>query len=384
MKKLFNILIFLLLPILLFGQIDLEKRLTKKVVYCNDIAINSSDLFIQYIKSNQFDSARIVVDFWEKNCDLSEPILRAKILLEILSSELNESTYDSTILENVINFITRLDFSKLSNYRENYEYYAPYFGFVPLNSDYDRSTKEIAQEIKNFDNDLELLYSLLYSEKIDEFYHKLQESEYENYTIRMNYDKQIHELKKLPDGHYDISIGAFIPTSKASLLGFHPTLGISGGLKFKKITYDFTMDMRFGSTRDKYQVIKSDTLITDYYFGAYFGFDISYDILRYKKSELLLLGGIGFDGFDTELTSSDNGAVVSVLSANLNGGLMYRWYYNNENYIGICYQYNFVNYNSDKIVNDLTGNFHSIALSFGGVNNREKREGLKQLRYIGK
>ena len=51
-----------------------------------------------------------------------------------------------------------------------------------------------------------------------------------------------------------------------------------------------------------------------------------------------------------------------------------------KQYIGISYQYKIVNYNSDKIVDDLTGNFHSIAISFGGVNNQKKQRRAKKIK----
>jgi hypothetical protein len=382
MKHLIRILLFGLIPTLSFSQIDLERRLTKRVVDCEDIAMNCSELFVQFIESNQLDSAEIVLDFWEGNCGVREPVNRGRILLSMITSELTETLYDSTVFQDIDNFITRTEFSKRSDYRENYEYYAPYYGFIPLNSYYDRKTKEIAKRTKNHDNDLERLFSLLYAEKVDEFYYQLQDSVYEDYIVRKEYDKEIKELKKLPDGHFDISLGAFVPTSNADLLGVHPTLGFSGGIKFKKITYDLTIDMRFGSTKNEYTVLRPDTFTTDYFFGAYFGIDLSYDLLRYKRSELLLLAGVGMDGFDTEFTNSDTRRAVSVFSGNLNGGLMYRCYYNDKNYIGISYQYNLVDYNSDKIVDDLTGNFHSIAISFGGLSNPIKQEGFKRLRYL--
>ncbi len=249
------------------------------------------------------------------------------------------------------------------------------FGQINLEK---RLSKQVSQST-DFDNDLELPFSLLDSEQIDAFYHKLLEPEFKDYTIRKANNKEVTEL---PKGHFDISLGTFIPTSKAKSLGSHPTLGISGGLKYNRLTYGLTLDMRFGPTKEKYQVLKRDTLTTDYYFGVYFGMDVSYDLIRYKNNELLLLAGFGYDGFDTEFTGPSDDPMVTISSYNLNGGLMYRCYYNDKNYIGISYQYNLVDYNSDKIIENLTGNFHSISISFGGVNNARKRPRLKELRFL--
>lgn len=384
MKNQLLILILFIIPCSTFCQNDLETRLTQRVIGCSDIAKNSAELFIQYIQTHDLDSAAAVLDFWAKHCTMREPLLRAQILLSILSSELSEEIYDSTILDYVDTFIVRIRLSKEPNYKTIYEYHERYFGYIPLNSSFDTYTKEIAESITDFDNNLEMLFSLLLSEKIDEFYFTLQDSTYSKYRIRHEYDTRIQKLKKMRDKHFNISLGLTIPTSNAELLGIHPTFGVSSGIKHARITYNLSMDFRFGPTKETYQVIKiSDTISSNYYFGAYIGFDGSFDIFRLKKNELLLLAGIGIDGFDTEFKSSNTDPIVSVFSPNFNTGLQYRWYYNGKNYLGIQYKYNIVNYNSKHIMNDLTGNFHSVAISFGSVYNHIKSEELEKLQYRG-
>ena len=180
--------------------------------------------------------------------------------------------------------------------------------------------------------------------------------------------------------HWDVSFGTFIPTNNAKLLGVKPTFGFSFGLTHERMTYDLTVDVRFGKTKHKYQL--ADGAITDHYFGGYVGIDILGDIWSNNKNQILLLGGIGVDIFEIEPGIYDDPTFLETLffgyqsitieeatniySPNFNFGLMYRFYYNKKNYFGIRYKFNFVNYNSNKIHTDVTGNFHSITLNFGG------------------
>ncbi|MDX1702101.1 MAG: hypothetical protein R3250_15860, partial [Melioribacteraceae bacterium] len=57
----------------------------------------------------------------------------------------------------------------------------------------------------------------------------------------------------------------------------------------------------------------------------------------------------------------------NIFSLNLNFGLIFRFYNKKKNYYALRYRYNFVDYNSSKILTDMTGNFHSITFSFGGI-----------------
>lgn len=381
--KLFYICLFCFISFFSNGQNNLEQRLTKKAVNCQDIALNSVELYLDYVNSSNYDSAHFVLEFWESNCGIKEPIVRAKIILNMLSGKMTEEVYDSTVFVYIDNFITRYYISQQDNYQNSFENYAPFYGYIPLKSNFDSTTAAIARQINTNNNNLEELFKLLYGHDIDGFYYKLQEPEYEKLIVRNEYDKKIKKSLKLPDGHFDVSLGLFKPTNTNNLVGNHPTLGLSGGLRYKRITYDLMFDMRFGNTKSSYQVVNPDTIRSNYFFGGYFGFDVSYDILNYKRNELSLLGGIGVDGFDTEFSNLNNNEPFSIGVLNFNGGLMYKRYINSKNYIGFSYKYNIVDYSSSKILGDLSGNYHTFRVSFGIMNNSLKRKTLNELRYMG-
>ena len=185
--------------------------------------------------------------------------------------------------------------------------------------------------------------------------------------------------------HYDIYIGTFIPTQKAELIGAKPLIGLSIGVNKNRMTYDLTLEIRFGKTNEEYQL--ANTKMTDHYLGGYAGIDIMGEISNAKKSQFLLFGGAGLDLFEIEPAEYRDPTFLeylflgnemittkrsrNIVSPNFNFGVIYRIYLNEESYLGIRYRYNFVDYNSKKILTDVTGNFHSITLSYGGFSKEE-------------
>lgn len=299
------------------------------------------------------------------------------------SRERKESDYSFTVLDYIEKYQNRVFKSNEVNSKEIYDFNRIYFGYLPLNSKFDQFSKQLFDSLSPADNDLEFLFSLLYSEKVNEFYYELQETKYENLKVSQEYKRKVNRINDLIDLHYAITLGGFIQTSNAKLLGNHISLGGDAGFKNKRFTYDLIMKMRFGGAKEEYQLIKEqDTVNTDYYLGVHIGLRASCHVWRNKKNEILVFGGFGVNGFDTE-TLSNNKEVFSANSANLNGGLNYRYYYSYQNYIGFSYQYNIVNYNSEEILTNLDGNFHTFSLSIGVLANEPKRRQLNELYYRG-
>ena len=201
-----------------------------------------------------------------------------------------------------------------------------------------------------------------------------------NFELKKPDHESINDTIRRAYLHYDFSSGIFIPTYKAKLIGVKPSFGFSVGVIYERTTYDITLDFRFGHTKNEYQLANYDK--TDNYFGGYIGFDILRDIWTNNKNQILLLGGFGMDIFEIVPAEYDDPTFLESLlfgaesiitknsknikSLNINIGLMYRFYFKRNNYLGIRYRYNKVDYNSKKILTDVSGNFHSITLSYGG------------------
>jgi len=386
-----TLFILLLASIPTMAQQSLEERLTSKVVDCQDIASNSAMAFANFMNQDYLDSAKLVVDFWEGKCGLSEPVMRSKILWTMVADELTEEVYGINMLDYIYKYLARYENSGKSDFRTIYDYSPAYYGYVPLNSYFDRATVDIAKNITEFDNDLEKLYYLLYTNNIDEFFNTLQKPEYAHYLVRYAYDTEIAKINKQLSLHFSLFSGAYMPTGNAVILGTHPEIGFSIGAAKNKLTYDLRFAFRWGPTDQPYHLHLSyyDTIATTYYFGGFIGFDMFYELLGSDRNKLLLLGGIAIDGFDTQ--PYDNyyySDYYSVLTFNANLGVMYRLFIRKNTYLFISYRYNFVNYNDSMhgndlggIYEDISGNWQSLNIGIGWVGNKMKSDALKRLRY---
>ena len=184
--------------------------------------------------------------------------------------------------------------------------------------------------------------------------------------------------------HYDVFIGTFIPTQEAKLIGVKPALGASFGVHYGRMTYNLTVEGRFGKTKDPYELSNLD--MTDHHSSGYFGVDILRDIWTKNKHQVLLLTGGGVDVFQfvppkyrdqsllEDIIFGEDYTLITdsreMVSYNFNFGLMYRFYHKDKSYFGLKYRYNFVDYNSKKILTDLTGNYHTITISFGSISEK--------------
>lgn len=125
------------------------------------------------------------------------------------------------------------------------------------------------------------------------------------------------------------------------------------------------------------------------------GLDVFYQLAGDERLQLLLLGGMAIDGFDTAPFDNsyyyyyDN--YYSVIAFNFNLGIMCRFFITRQTYLFAAFRYNFVNYNnnmrsydSGKILEDISGNWYSLSFGLGSIANKQKKEKLRLLNYMGK
>lgn len=395
MKLLLTPILILFLNSYLAAQKTLEERLTQNVPECKDVAVNSSSLFIEFMKQEQFDSAKIVIDFWEIRCGKSEPVFRAKMLWTIITGVLSEDQYGIDIMEYVYKFQTRLEMSDRNDYTAIYNSASEFYGYVPIRTHFDAGTLDLAWNVKEYDNALEKLYCILYSGDTEGFFTTLQQPEYDHHIIRYAYEQEVKRIKNQFSIHYTIFGGSYQPTGSARILGNHPEFGFSiGGCK-NRFTYDMRLAFRWGSTDMPYHFSLNpyDTIATTYYFSGFIGLDAFYELTSDDKVQVLLLAGIAIDGFDT--TPYDdfyyyNDMTYSVVAFNFNLGTMVRIFLSKQTYLFGAARYNLVNYNNDlgwysygKIYEDISGNWISLSIGLGGVLNKGKLETLNKLAYKG-
>ncbi len=372
-----------------YSQINLDTLITEKTPNCENIANNSTHLIMKYCNMQNYDSAKLILNFWQSKCGNSEPIIRTKILFSIKEKSFNEQLYDTTIVDFVLNYMKRIEADSLE-YIYNYDKF--YWGYTPINGNYDKFTQKLANDLLTTQNEnsLEQLFCKFYSNILKNPISEIQSTtKYNKTKLKSYYIKKINKYINKPDIHIHIGVfaGVWIPTGNAKLLGNHPSWGFQGGCKYKKMTYDITFALKSLNSRNDYIILREGKLdTTNYFFGGYIGLDISRDLIKINQHQFDIVGGIAFDGFSSIYTNKqdnnpNNDKEHEIYSLNINLGLGYKYYFiSKKSYIGLQGKYNFVNYNN-KGGTDITGNCITFSLLLGGFMNNIKDYNLNRLRY---
>lgn len=383
MKKII-LLSVVLMSISAYAQ-DFDNLLNKKQYNCEDVSYNSALLFEQYFTENKIDSAKSLLQYWESKCGLREPVMRAKILLSIKENDFNNFSFPENSINYIFNYLNRMDMIKYNN-PHIYDNYKAYYGYVPANQEFDIFTKKSFEELMaNYQGDeMEYLLCEFYSTNHDTIFSKIQSENYKDSPISKEYNKIVKQYLKEPEFHMALILGAWIPTGELSKLGTHPEIGFQMGVKHRRINYDLIMAFRFLKSANEYYARREplgEQELTNNFFGGHIGFDLGYDIYAKKGNELQLTGGIAYDGFDALNSDDDSGLKNATASSyNISVGLAYRYYINNETYIGVRAKYNFVDYTLNEVV-DFTGYPITVQFTIGNVNSLYRNNNLKSLKY---
>jgi hypothetical protein len=103
------IIILLFVAANLSAQNPIESRLIETNYSCDDVSLNASRLFENFIALEQFDSARFVVNYWEGKCGLCEVVQRAKILLALKTRSYSDTLLGANIISSVVIFKNRME-----------------------------------------------------------------------------------------------------------------------------------------------------------------------------------------------------------------------------------------------------------------------------------
>ena len=386
-KRLIICIILVLPSAFVYSQNKADTAVVFGTLNCETVAYNSTHLIMYFYAIHDYDSLEIELNNWESLCGISEPIVRTRILFSILQNTFSEAIYDSTIVDYVLNYMKRIDTTNAVGLYDNYQ---NYFGFVPIREEYDYFTQCIADTLlkRIFYDPMELFFSEMYANVLIDPVKEIQlDTIYNSTVFRSYYDKRVAKWTPMADLNINLFTGIWIPYGNASLLGNHPLLGMQVGGHKQKMTYNMTFALRLGKSKNEYTIIRDgNTETTDKFMGGYFGFDIEREIMRLGKNEFDILAGLGYDGFSSFMTNTeddnpDNDIGHSIGSLNTNFGLGYRHFYSNKSYIGVQGKYNIVNYVNTGGTN-LSGDILTISIFYGGFINHQKEYELNELRYV--
>ncbi len=353
---------------------------------CDTVAYNSTNLIMYFYNIHDYDSAEMVLNTWEATCGTSEPITRTRILFAILQNKFSEALYDSTIVDYILNYMIRMDTTRIGIYNN----YKEYFGFVTIRGDYDYFTQNMADTLlqRTFYEPMELFFSETYANVLTDAVKEIQlDSIYNNTEFSSYYYKRADKVRSQIDYNFTFLSGIWIPLGNASLLGNHPLLGLQLGIHSQKMTYNLALAFKFLRSKNEYAILRDGNMdTTDTFFGGYIGAGIERGIFKFKNNEIDLLAGIGYDGFqsvnvNTADDDPNNDVGHSVNSLNTNFGLGYRHFFVNKSYIGLQGKYNFVNYINRGGTNIMGDNI-TISFVVGGFYNEKKKYELNELHYV--
>lgn len=363
------ILIFFLLP----GKsqnVIAYKIFPDSVTDCRELQYQSMQLIPLYYTSRDFDTANAILNYWAANCQLDETIFRTRILFAIDAGTFSDSLFKNTDFTYFLDIYKELSEDTAGISLQNYPYY--YVEEFPLLRWYKTFTDSIAIRcIKYKDiSPEEYFFVNYYLHPADSSYKMIRGKQFNNTTLKtIVTSPKYGELSEI-QGHYALGSGVWAPNQNLGLLGNHPYLEGQLGIRYERILADFTLDLKFGSSPNKYQVvIDGNPVDTQKYFGFCVRVDFGYQILMLRSTELFFIGGLGPDiinaYYEVNDPDDENDDVTKLLNSfNLNLGASYRLYLKNEHYLAFTGRYHRLNFRN-KGGTDLKGNAVTIGLEYG-------------------
>ncbi|MFT6844799.1 MAG: hypothetical protein ACJAUV_000987 [Flavobacteriales bacterium] len=386
MNKYYFLITGLLFNVFAFSQeTNVVELLNKKHIPCVDVFHNSLNLIPDNYNSNNIEVVIAIMQYWQTKCDISEPLLRLKILLAIKADTLNES-----LLKNapVLNYLINYRDNKRNEINTMDFHYNHYYRISGEEKKFNDFTKKLALEIignKININSLSRFFLDFYSDNFENKLLQLNQDSFPSETLQDDYKKRIQYYNNLTQGHFALYTGFWIPSGNINILGNHPIIGCQGGLKQKKIRVDLAVEFKFLNSQNTYLTVKSDSIYsTNYFFGGYFGAEVGYELLKTNTFEFDFLAGIGWDGFDAlsiDQPNSKEKLSKSINSLNLNFGVGLKKFIIGSSYLGLDVRYNLVDYKNAGGTS-LNGNTFSIRIKYGGLGNYRRNNTLKKLDYI--
>ena len=376
MKRFCKFFLFFLTTLPVYAQVaDVESLMTRRYLSCQDILYNVSWLIPEFHEKGSKDTLQAIMEYWEDRCRISEELVRCKIILSIDEGSFSESLFDDNILIFLREYERYNTIHEDKNVHWNYyygSYYRNDYGFR-LNK-YTVKLSKILLETKE-NSAVEKFLLRVYANDFEQGFQMLDSDELNGTRIKELYLQEKKKREQTIHLQNDWMLGIWIPQGNLDILGVHPFFGYRIGMKYKKLTTDLSLGFKFGKTPNIYQVYKNDVIWdTNHFFGGYVGLDAGYELFRFKKNSIDLIGGIAYDGFDSlneKVEGSDNDKITkSINSLNLNIGLGYKFHFKNQRfnqrYLGIDIKYNFVNYKNPRGTN-LDGNTYTVNLILGNI-----------------
>jgi hypothetical protein len=349
-----------------------ESLMTRHRITCDDVTYNASLLIPECYAKGQKDTLQAVMKYWEEHCGPTEAVMRCKIILSIDGGAFSERIYEDVdiipLLQEYGQNNTLYDGKPVrwgSPYRDRYEQQ----GSERLA----KFTMTLADTLLKREGltPVEKFFLRVYSGDSEQALLSLKDSGDLNGTAVMaQYLRQGKPRIAPRNYNNDWMLGLWIPSGDLGILGVHPFVGYRIGRKNKKITADVTFGIKFCKSPNTYQVYDEGRLMdTDHFAGLYAGIDAGYELFRFGKSGIELVGGYAFENICTlnePADDSDGSHERYSMTLNTNIGLGYRFHFKNRRYAGVDIKYNMTRFTNPGGTS-LEGDTFTVNLILGNV-----------------
>ncbi|HSG99424.1 MAG TPA: hypothetical protein VLB27_05205 [candidate division Zixibacteria bacterium] len=363
---------------------DIDELFSTRLYTCAEIEVNSCDLIVRLLGEGKDDSARLIMDYWEDQCGMSDRLAKLRLVMEIRDGVYDPETFQGDLI------------ALLLRHRERYlEPERGFFNIAAASAErYSRavtaleeviaSLADSSQAIPDLGRDERWLLEFL-AEPSPGMFGRLKEDDLRYTAVGLAYHHTTTRIVSQAEDFVYLGGGAWSPRGSLRHIGGHPLFELGGGWSKRSLLFQFDITGRFGDAAKPYRVRLRDSLVTtDYHSTLTLGGEFGYRVLTHRRSGVYLTLGLGVDVFFIEEWEEGETA-ESIDSFNANFGAVYRLFLGRYSswFLQAQARYNALNFDTDGGT-DLSGDALSFHLSIGSAGlhtGRLKNDYLRSLEY---
>ena len=352
---------------------------------CEDVSAMYASQFAQELAQESFENIPPILIMWEQTCGIVEPLFRARTLLMIHDGVFTRTNEPEELFDMAVHFEIRnglMDDEDAEKRDDYFETYKDYFGYVPINSKFDRETRRFARAMLSVGHHDDLVKAVLtlYSGQSSEFFQILRKGKLSGTVVQENYNLRLKELKRKPELNLGISSGIWIPSSDLRAIGSKPFAGVFVGVKRSRITLNAGFEMRFGTVGEEIYVNLRDTMtLVSHYQGGFLGLETTGMLFESGRFRSGLFMAAGYDIIDLVEEGQDPRG-KTLYSPSLAAGIFIGYTFPNQTQLSLKPGIQFLNYKNTGGTS-FSGNALNLRLVFSYFENASKSQGLKRLGY---
>jgi hypothetical protein len=362
----FFFMLIILLPVRVQSQqIDAGQIVLSRLVYCPDLAYTTTMLLQEFHQKENKDTLVALMNNWEANCSMTEPLMRFKLLYMIETNTFCEDWYPENMLEMLE------EYREQSRLPDQLDLYLDYrtWEYFQVHPGYTEFTKNLAENLKRFKDlsPLEQYFLEFYSGNFREA-RKMQQK---GVLAGTHYDGLTNAPRRsgfaFPEQIVSLSGGIWQPTGNLKSVGASPEFGISYGVLVNNFFLNGFGSLSLGNSTHTFMVKHlNSSLESAYTRGWGMGFEMGYEVIKTRNASIVTTAGYALRGFKSRfLDEQDSRGLPGAFgSASAHLGLNIRRNFLVDGHIGLQMRYNFVNFENIGGT-DLSGNLITMGLIVG-------------------